>query len=338
MKRERTFWHDSTENVIAAAMKMYRDSGRRGQTIRHYYYGLLGTVIQHDMKFPTTKRQAYQYLIRTLRDARFNGTFPEEAVVDEERHSSTHPVLDKSLADYISYLLITSCDVDIWKGQPTKVEVWVEKNGLVSMHSDGVGRYKVPVYSTKGYPSVTMLDDARRRLGDGNGWAILYAGDFDPTGVDIDRHIIAGLSKRGCNPNLVRVALTQEQTASLPEEKAIELDLELDSEKPRKKDDPRKASFIRTYGPNQKAFEIEALGFEALETLLIDAVRTYLDEDALKKAKYVNEWVKHSAEKWMSKLVWEGFDEVLYDQDEIDDAGLAGILTASDVELYLPPA
>ena len=95
--------------------------------------------------------------------------------------------------------------LDFWRGQPQRVEIWVEKEAIAELVKNAVRSLRVPVCINKGYGSVTVVKDAAERYGSGKGWTLLYIGDFESSGLDIDRALRDGLKKYGSRPNIVRV-------------------------------------------------------------------------------------------------------------------------------------
>ena len=98
---------------------------------------------------------------------------------------------------------------------------------------------------------------------------MLYAGDFDPTGEDIDRNFKAQMERRGLElAETVRVALTNDQVQeyNLPEA-------------PGKSSDSRANGFHARHGKLVQV-ELEALDPAQLRQLYQDAIEPHWDTSA----------------------------------------------------------
>jgi hypothetical protein len=76
---------------------------------------------------------------------------------------------------------------DIWQDQPTYFEVWLEKNALFGIVEPICKKYGVTLQPITGYSSLSTPFDALKRLKAGD--TILYLGDHDASGIDIDRSL-----------------------------------------------------------------------------------------------------------------------------------------------------
>jgi hypothetical protein len=85
----------------------------------------------------------------------------------------------------------------------------VEKRGMVSQLSSWFGNLGLPMVALGGYASQSLCDDVvgdvRRQRRPA---ILLYAGDHDPSGEDIERDFIA---RTGCWKSTRRIALTSQQ-------------------------------------------------------------------------------------------------------------------------------
>jgi len=98
--------------------------------------------------------------------------------------------------------------LDVWERQPTYLEVWLEKDALSGIFEDVLHRYGVTLNVGRGYDGWDSIHNAADRLSDGD--TILYFGDFDPSGEDMVRSLRERLAFFGCNPTVVKCALTAE--------------------------------------------------------------------------------------------------------------------------------
>jgi hypothetical protein len=83
--------------------------------------------------------------------------------------------------------------IDRWKDQPTRVEVWIEKDALSGILASVCPDEDVPYFSCRGYTSQSELWGAAQRLGEhirqGQNVTVIHLGDHDPSGVDMTRDI-----------------------------------------------------------------------------------------------------------------------------------------------------
>lgn len=147
-----------------------------------------------------------------------------------------------------------------WFGQPEYVESWVEKIGLTKGLRKILKDVHVTIKGNKGYSSLAFLHKCTQELKDlinAKGFevsdvTILYNGDWDPSGENIDYYLQRRLRQLGLEGiNFVRVGITPEQIDKyhfplLPVEKSPE----------KSRPNPNMAEFIRRYG--YKATHINA--------------------------------------------------------------------------------
>jgi len=100
-----------------------------------------------------------------------------------------------------------------WSDQPNYVEVWLEKFALASTFQKWLEDFNVVIVPSRGYSSWTFLWQAATRLANNvdKSLNILYFGDFDPSGQDIERFLTEALLSFDLNVNVQRVAVTRDQ-------------------------------------------------------------------------------------------------------------------------------
>lgn len=296
----KSYWSVSKPDLLAATLKAYHDEEQIGQTVRHYYYKLLSAgAIRLLPDRANSGENAYKAVVSLLTDARMEGVLGWETIVDPGRRAFTY--FGWNLKNYLRASQRSTIQVDVWRGQPQRLEMWVEKDGLASFAHHAISDYRVPVHVAKGYGSATIIKDAAERYGTGENWTILYAGDFDPSGLDIERCLRDTLRCHGARPEIVRVALTQADTRRLPQEAALDV----------KKSDSRAAGFIRLYGPDQKGFELDAMPAGQLRRRLIDAVLARMDIDTLQEALAIERATDRVIEDHLSGVFGDLHDRIL---------------------------
>lgn len=188
---------DAAREVISGAHAIgYRP------TLRRVFY----LLVTREM-LPNTLR-AYKNLSATLDRARWEGWLDLDCLDDLERQAdvpatweSPHELLVDAAHSYRS---------DWWAGAEAHVEVWVEKRAIVGIAQTIANRWNVPFLACRGFTSLTSLAEAAKRF-DGRGTVVLYAGDYDPSGREMDRDLQDRLTRLGCDVELRRLALTREQ-------------------------------------------------------------------------------------------------------------------------------
>ena len=106
----------------------------------------------------------------------------------------------------------------LWYKQPNLVEIWVEKKGLLPKVERFVQNMDVQVRAVEGYPPWEFVNenisDIYEYLEDRAENAtvhILYLGDLDPSGLDIDRQIQEAFSHFEMPMEFERIGLLPEQ-------------------------------------------------------------------------------------------------------------------------------
>ncbi|MEV7011680.1 hypothetical protein [Streptosporangium sp. NPDC051022] len=139
------------------------------------------------------------------------------------------------------------------------------------MFTDWLAEFGIPVVVVRGFSSQSYVEILRRRTHlDPRPAVLLYVGDFDASGEDIERDWIA---RTGCWAHAERVLLTGEQTRTrgLPAAEG-------------KRDDPRWPAFAARHDldPDRPVqWEVEALEPVELQRALLTAVEPYVDHRIL---------------------------------------------------------
>ena len=179
----------------------------------------------------------------------------------------------------------------MWVDQPNHLLVSLEKDALSRLVSDIANQYVVRTFPTRGYPSFTyvqrMASYMRKRLS-GKPIVVLYFGDFDPSGIDIERDLSDRLSKYDAgNFTVKRVALTEDQITKydLPP-------------MPVKTSDARSYAFLEAYG--NKSVELDALDPNTLKFMVAQSISAHIDLDTwtMREAEIekLKLWIKQKLE------------------------------------------
>lgn len=194
MSTPRTAWG----HVLGAARDIV-DSYDTLVTLRQLFYRLVASLV-----IPNTEYH-YKRLSAKTAEARRAGDFPD--LIDEGREilgtggDKSPAQAPAELAEYYRR--------DHTEGQPVSLYLAAEKRGMVAQLSRWFGG-RASILGLGGYASQSYVDDVRRHVArQGRPAILLYAGDHDPTGWDIDRDFIDRTG--GCFDTVTRLALHPEQ-------------------------------------------------------------------------------------------------------------------------------
>jgi hypothetical protein len=211
----------------------------------------------------------YKWLGDLVSNGRVAGLVDWEGLVDETRdtHGGDYGYRDPQ---HRIDTLPDGYSITHWDGQEHYVEVWVEKEALLDIVSRPARRWNVASLACKGNPSTSAVHEAAKRLRRferaGRKTSIVYLGDHDPTGVDIDRDVQKRLAMFRSSARVDRIALNMDQiTDDLPPS-------------PVKVTDSRTNSYRDTYGTDD-CWELDALEPAVLDNLVEQAILARLDMD-----------------------------------------------------------
>jgi hypothetical protein len=239
--------------AVVAQAKEIVESYDTSVTLRQLFYRLVSAQL-----IPNTQG-AYKRLSELTAEARRQGLFPD--LIDRGRQIH-RPAWWDDPADAMG-ALIGQYRIDRTAGQDVSLYLGVEKAGLVVQLESWFGSMGLPVLALGGYSSQTYVDEvaADVRL-QGRPGVLLYAGDHDPSGEDIDRDFE---KRSACWDEVIRVALTAAQVVQyqLPPN-------------PGKATDSRAAAFVARHGELVQV-ELDALDPDDLRALFTAAVEPYWD-------------------------------------------------------------
>lgn len=244
-------------------------------TLRQIYYRLVTKLI-----IPNTKSE-YKYLSRALVDGRLSGAIDWARMEDKTRDFSigdgdlwgAEEWFESDLEDFKNSG--NNYSFPHWYKQPEYVEVWCEKEALENLFLSQTRKHRVVCGICRGYPSIAWLRDASIRIKNTlanpvNNFekaTILYFGDFDPSGTDIERNIKDRLQKTFLTSvNVERVAITPTQ---IKKYKIPSM--------PTKTSDARAKAHIQKYGA-VSSVELDALEPDVLEKMIGDSILTKFDD------------------------------------------------------------
>ncbi|MFD5565857.1 hypothetical protein [Kitasatospora griseola] len=232
-----------------------------GCTLRQVYYRLVAEgLVPHTA--PT-----YRRLSARLAQARRDREFPDLIDPLREVHAPTSwPDARAFLREAPDWFAL-----DRTAGQTTAVYAACEKDTLRAQLTRWLQDTGIPVLVVRGFGSQSYAQLVRERAArDPRPAALLYVGDFDASGADIERDWIA---RTACWASVQRVLLTHDQVREhdLPPAEG-------------KAGDPRWPAFARRHHldpvrPVQ--WEVEALDPAELRRLVLAAVDPYIDRTVL---------------------------------------------------------
>ena len=268
-------------------------------TLRQIYYRLVAAQV-----FPN-RISSYKLLSDVLARAREARQVPWDAIEDRTREIHPGHGDDRTAGDhfrlYWNYVtnMDTKYEMPRWWKQPKRVFVVLEKEALFEVFrqiTDGEGVDLIPL---RGYSSVTLLHDFSRRMRrvpDGADLHVLYFGDFDPSGADIERVAGEKLMEYGASFEIERVAITREQIDEFNIPPA-----------PAKDTDSRTAAFQAEHGEAIQV-ELDAIEPRTLQEIIQDAIRSHWDNDAGRERDEELRQRRERIREWLDDAVNQDFE------------------------------
>lgn len=253
--------HRRTQNEVATLKEFLLRlcADLRPLTIRSLFYRAVSAgVVEKDEK-------EYKTIQRLTRQMRRDRELPYSWLVDAGRAVRSVSTWDGPAS--ILRAARESYRRDKWQDQPIHLEIWVEKDAVVGIIEEVTSRWQVPLYSGKGYGSLSIIYAATQAWPTDRDVVIRYFGDRDPSGVDAARALRENIYEiHGELVDFEICAVTEEQVEqySLPT-------------RPTKRTDSRAAGWAG------ESVELDAFHPDTLRDLVEQSITAELD-DAL--------WVK----------------------------------------------
>lgn len=225
-------------------------------TLRQLFYRLVA-----DQTLRNTRSEYGQLSAKTA-EARRAGWFPD--LMDRTRDIQ-EPLTFTGTDDARTWLK-SRYRRDRTEGQDFSLYLAVEKAGIVNQLWEWYGSpLGIPILPLGGYSSQSFVDQVVEDVDTRGRPAILiYAGDFDPSGEDIDRDFRA---RTDCWMEYHRVALSSEQVDEYDLPPAMG-----------KATDSRAAAFVARHGELVQV-ELDALPPDTLRDLYGDVIAQYWDQE-----------------------------------------------------------
>jgi len=275
-------------DLVDVIDEILHDYARQGYdlSLRQAYYQLVARGL-----IENTDR-SYKRIGSLIADARLAGLIDWDHIVDRVRATVTpshwtspHEIVETAARQFA---------IDKWEDQPVHVEVMAEKDAVSGILEPVCKELDVPFTANRGYSSLSFMyrrgKKIREKLLDGKHILIVYLGDHDPSGLDMDRDILgrigmfAGVGDACCETayegeepieidrfELVRIALTMKQ-----------IDHYKPPPNPAKITDSRAAGYIRKHG--DESWELDALEPRVLADLVRRSVKAVRDDTLWRSA------------------------------------------------------
>ena len=261
----------------AEVLETYSAQGYR-LTLRQLYYQMVSRGY-----LPNTMRD-YKNLGELVKNAREGGQLSWDHIEDRGR-----VLVSPSQWASASVLMNQAASqfrLDRWEGQDNYVEVWVEKDAVAGIIEPVADRWHVKFMANRGYSSASAMYSAAQRLAGqvahGKVAHVLYLGDHDPSGLDMDQdmegrlHQYSGEILDYDTLEITRLALTMDQVKE-----------HQPPPNPTKTADSRAESYIDEFGT--ECWELDALDPATLDSLVDDAIEDRIDLGLFEERKGAEE-------------------------------------------------
>jgi hypothetical protein len=181
------YWEADKQQVINCIISVLKDYKSQGYilTLRQLYYQLVSKNIMPNDNI------CYSKLSSLLDDCRYSGVVDWDSIEDRGRVPYT-PYFENSVKEALQRT-IDCYKLDKRLGQDVYVELWSEKDAISNILKETVKDYTLTVGINKGFASSTAMYNAYMRfmpmMLEGKKVVVLYAGDHDPSGLDMVRDI-----------------------------------------------------------------------------------------------------------------------------------------------------
>lgn len=300
----------ATRDMIEKANEVIAEHERIGidLTLRQIYYKFVkSNWIANDEK-------NYKALGNALNEGRLCGLIDWDGMEDRMRNLVNYRKYHDP-AELIEESRYTF-GLDLWRDQKNYVEVWVEKDALVSVISKACQQRRVPHFACRGYCSQSEMHAAAMRFRnkieeeDKSRITIIHLGDHDPSGIDMSRDIEDRLTMFMAGGTDVDRDWHQEDYADLLTVKRIALTMDQVRQydcppNPAKTSDARFNDYQEKYG--DESWELDALEPMVMVNLIRQEVDRYYDQrigravvelenqQSAELEKIINNWDKVSA-------------------------------------------
>jgi hypothetical protein len=172
------------------------------------------------------KKKPFDHVNRVLVELREGGILPYSAVLDASREFDPPPFQGDGNPDHHlrraarAFFSLCRAEVPRWHTQPRLPVIVTEKEGMLAYFEMVTRGYEVPVYAIRGQAGKSHLHEVfvpwlRGVMEAGKEPVLIYLGDCDDYGIQIQRTLEKTLERWGLPPKPGRLALTPEQVEEL---------------------------------------------------------------------------------------------------------------------------
>lgn len=256
-------------------------------TLRQLYYQFVARDLIENSE------RSYRRLGNIISDGRLAGLIDWYAIEDRTRFlRGITPEEDMNeIMSRLSYMYIA----DKWADQDAHLEVWIEKDALLSVIETVCNRYQVDYFACRGYASQSELWRAGKRLerraGEGKKVIVLHLGDHDPSGIDMTRDNRDRIEQFSWNAGVEvkRLALNFDQVEE-----------HNPPPNPAKISDSRAMNYIARHGTS--SWELDALDPTVIRDLIENEITQYIDydnwDDAAQRQDNMRAKLSAVADRW----------------------------------------
>jgi len=271
----------TTERLVNAAVEILEFE--HPMTIRQLFYRLVSVgKIENHFK-------DYKRVSREMTKAREDGQVLFEWIVDRTRPTYA-PSTFSNLEEY-GEAIQSSYRRNNWQDQSHHVEIWVEKDAVVGSINELSEEYAITVRAIRGFSSTTAAHDISKLFAQiEKRILVLYLGDHDPSGQDIERDIYDRVCCEATGPfEIKRLAI---HAADI---RKFNLPPLLVKEK-----DTRSKAFIRQHGND--CVELDALPPDELRRRIRETVESVIDRQAWDRAVLLEESQRETTKRFAETL------------------------------------
>jgi len=274
-----------TANLPFAAVTTELLAANQPDTVRGTMYLVVSSGL-----LTNTGRSSYGKVQRLLKRLREQGVIPWEWIVDNVRQT-VKPSSWSGLDDFADTVR-DAYRRNYWAGLPDYPQIIVEKDSVASRISQVTAEYDVALHPLRGYSSITfahaIAEDWKRINKD---IYVYYIGDFDPSGMDLERSIRETITRYADG-----VTFHWKRLAILP--KHFD-EFDILPLKPKKKD-KRYKKFVAAHG--KKCAEVEAIPANMLRQLVREAIESQIPQESWSRLKNIEATERNTWHELMDTL------------------------------------
>jgi hypothetical protein len=253
-------------------------------TLRQLYYRLVsaGALNNHQKEYNRLK-----VLMGRLRE---EGDLPRTWIVDHVR-TTYKPSSWSGLGEYGDS--VRECyRKDFWSSLGCHVEILVEKDAVAGTLQPVTSKYDVALRVLRGYSSISFAGEIADEWSDiDKPINAYYLGDYDPSGMDIERDVREKIQRYGnCEFEWTRLAILEDD---FDEFDLIPLPIKLS--------DKRAASFLDQHGKH--CAELDALPPTELRRRVEEAILSHVDREVWARLQNIEEIEKKTMQEYVDKWV-----------------------------------